>query len=99
MPSGTVTQSSKFFSTGLKVSFSGRVLGSVGVVLPPDEFELSSSSPHAVKLEATFCDFSFQKVCFIEESLYLCSNRTRLHPIRTASESFFYLKKNLFSLN
>ena len=38
-----------------------------------------------------FSRFSCQKVCFIKVYLYLCSNRTRLHPIRTASESFLHI--------
>lgn len=38
-----------------------------------------------------FSDFSCQKICIIKIYLYLCSNRTRLHPIRTASGSFFYI--------
>ena len=42
--------------------------------------------------QSTFLVFFFKKVCYIKDFLYLCSNRTRLHPIRTASESFFIYK-------
>jgi hypothetical protein len=32
------------------------------------------------------------KFCRYEKMLYLCINSTRLHPIRTAGESFFLYK-------
>ena len=42
-------------------------------------------------LEIHFLVIFCRKVCVINDYSYLCSNRTRLHPIRTASESFLYI--------
>ena len=36
-----------------------------------------------------FSTFSCPRTCIIKTYLYLCRNRTRLHPIRTARGSFF----------
>ena len=61
--------------------------------------KLDSPSANALqlyKMKLLFVIFQGKKFV-LSKNLY--SNRTRLHPIRTASESFFYLKKNLFSLN